>query len=164
MFRALADHGDKLGPVIEGFRRARSQQWMHMRHDRVEGAHEQGWEFRQIVGVAAFPDMFEVVEAEADDLAGLCDRQRIGEGGERTSRRRRRAFCEIGKEGEIAGIAPQHGAEIARQSGIDGLKVDRLIALDEAKPRPALRCKSDDFHGSCPVVCATASCWVIWPD
>src|SRR6516162_8952893 len=26
MFRALADHGDKLGPVIEGFRRARSQQ------------------------------------------------------------------------------------------------------------------------------------------
>ena len=68
----------------------------------------------------------------------------------REARRRRRASCEIGEGREIAALAPQHGAEIARQRGIDDLKVDDLIALDE--PRPGVRCKSDDFHVSCPVV------------
>jgi hypothetical protein len=59
----------------------------------------------------------------------------------------RRASCKIAEGREIAALAPQHGAEIARQRGIDGLKVDDLIALHDAEPRPGVRCKSDDFHG-----------------
>jgi hypothetical protein len=118
-----------------------------MRHDRIEAPHEQGREFRQVVGVAAFLDVFEVIQAQADDLAGSRHRQRICQPRERAPRRDGRACGEIG---ERLQIAPEHGAEIARQLGIDGLEVDDLIALDNAEPRPGLRCKPDNFHGPCP--------------
>ena len=45
----------------------------------------------------AFLDVVEIIQAEADDLAGMRDRQRKFQAGERTARRGRRLLGEIGE-------------------------------------------------------------------
>ena len=71
MLGALADDRDHLGFVIELDRFARADDRLQMRHHRRQHAEEDRRKFRNIVALRAFLDVVEIIEAEADDLAGL---------------------------------------------------------------------------------------------
>ncbi len=91
--------------------------------------------FGNVAALRAFLDVFEIIQAEADDLARLADRQRIFESGKRLARGSRRA---LGNGGELFGVAVVFGepfAEIARNFAVHGLQIDDLIALDNTEMR-----------------------------
>jgi hypothetical protein len=88
----------------------------------------------------------EIIEAEADDLAGARHRQSVCDAGERPARGRWRALGEIGERGEIAIVGCENVGEVAGQPVVHGLQVDDLVGLYDAEARTALRFKSDDFH------------------
>src|SRR5215471_20447831 len=90
--------------------------------------------------------MLEVVEAEADNLAGSRHRQRVFEFHERPLGRRRRAPCNVGEWLEIAATLPEHRGEIIRHRRIDRLEIDDLIALEDAEPQALIRSEADNFH------------------
>src|SRR5260370_20317037 len=122
---------------------------MLMRHHGIEAARKERGEFRQIVGVAPFLDVLQIVEAETDDLAGARYRQRICEAGERPYGGGRRAPGNLADRPEVAVVLPQHRSEIIRHRGVDRLQVDDPIALDDAEPQALLRSETDNFHKLC---------------
>ena len=73
-------------------------------------AHEDGWEFRNVVAVRTFLDVLKIVETKADDLARVGDRQRVFQTLERLARRRRRALGDIRERLEVAVVLRQHSA------------------------------------------------------
>ena len=94
--------------------------------------------------------MVEIIEAEADDLAGARDRQRVFEPFERTARLRLGDLDEIGERCERALGPAQHFAQVAGEHAVHRLQVDDGIALDHAQLEPAIRFEADDFHEPCP--------------
>src|SRR5215831_4095521 len=70
MLGALADHKNQLGLIVERLGHLRADDRLAMGNERGCPAHEDGRKFRNVVALGAFLDMFEVIEAEADDLAG----------------------------------------------------------------------------------------------
>jgi hypothetical protein len=129
---ALADDEDELGLVVERLGDLRPNDRLPVRHQRSIDAHEDGREFRDIVALRAFLDVLEIIEAEADDLAGARDRQAVFEPLERTARACRCALGSILQRGEVAVAAAEHLAEIARDGVVDRLQIDHLIAFDHA--------------------------------
>src|SRR5260370_38488806 len=122
---------------------------MLMRHHVNEAARKQRREFRQIVGVAPFLDVLQIVEAETDDLAGARYRQRICEAGERPLGRRGRAPGNLADRPEVAVVLAEHRGEIIRHRGAYRLQVDDPIALDAAEPQALLPSETDNFHKMC---------------
>src|SRR5215470_15742712 len=122
---------------------------MLMRRHGIEAARKQRREFRQIVGVAAFLDVLQIVEAETDDLSGPRYRQRIYEAGERPHCRRRRALGNLADRAEVAVVLSQHRSEIIRHRWVNRLQVDDPIALDDAEPQALRRSETDNFHRMC---------------
>ena len=94
--------------------------------------------------------MIEIIEAEADDLAGPRHRQREFQSGERTARGGRRLLGEIGERFEVAIVPAQGFAEIGRHAGVHRLQIDDRVALDHAEPHAIIRFKTDDLHESLP--------------
>ncbi len=90
--------------------------------------------------------MVEIIEAEADDLAGPRNRQAIFQSGERAAGGRRRFAGEITERGQIAAGAAQDLAEVGRQRGIRRLQIDDGVALDHAEPQAVLCFKTDNLH------------------
>ena len=97
MLGALADDDDHLAFIVELDRLLRPHQRLHMRRQRRQHAEEDRLEFRDVVALRAFLDVVEIIEAEADDLAGVRHRQREFQSGERAARRGRRFLGEIGE-------------------------------------------------------------------
>ena len=146
MLGALAHDRDHFGFVIELGRYARADDRLQMRHHRRQHAEEDRREFRNIVALRPFLDVVEIIEAEADDLAGLCDRETEFQSGERTAGGGRRLFGEIGQGFEVAVARPQGFAEIAGRGGVHRLQIDDGVALDHAEPQAVIRFKTDNLH------------------
>ncbi len=72
MLGALADDDDQFAFVVELDRFLRPQQRRAVRRQRRQHAEEDRLEFRDVVLLRAFLDVVEVIEAEADDLAGTA--------------------------------------------------------------------------------------------
>ena len=104
--------------------------------------------FGMLSRLEAFLDMLEIVQPEADDLAGIAHRQRVFDAVERQARRGRRALGEIAERASDRHCsAAATCAEIGRGTfGIDRLQVDDLIALDDTQVPPVLRFETNDFH------------------
>ncbi len=94
--------------------------------------------------------MIEIVEAEADDLAGPRHRQRVFEPRQRTAGIGLGDLGEIGERGEVALGPAQHFAEVARQHAVHRLQIDHAVALDQAQPQSAVRFEPDDLHLALP--------------
>ena len=108
---------------------------------------------RQIVALWTFLDVFEIIQAEADDLAWPRHRQPIRQARERLVRTRRRALGKLGKRLHIGIAGREPRAEIGRSLAIDRQQIDRLITLDDAEPSSALTLERNDFHGpSLPLI------------
>ncbi len=146
MFGALADDEDHLRFVIERLGDLRTDDRLAMRNQRRRSAHEDGREFRQIVALRSFLDVFEIIQAEANDLSGPTDRQPIGQARQRFARARRRPLGKLHQRLHVAIILRKPFAKIGRGVGIGRLQIDRLVALHNAKPRPALSLERNDFH------------------
>jgi hypothetical protein len=146
MLGALADDDDQFAFVVELDRLLRPQQRRAVRHQRGQHAEKDRLEFRDVVLLRAFLDVVEVIEAQADDLAGLGHRQRELQTGERNAR----GGIRLGDGGlELAHVTiggAQVIAEIAGDAGIHGLDVDDIIALDHAQPHFVVCFETDDFH------------------
>jgi hypothetical protein len=110
--------------------------------------HEDGGKFRDVVALRAFLDVLEIVEAEADHLAGRRHRQGVFQALERSARGPRRALRRILERRQVAVVASEHLAEIARDALVDRLQINHLVALDHAETQSAIGFKSDNFHGS----------------
>ena len=95
MLGALADDQDHLGFVVERLGHLRADDRLAVRHHRGQAAHEDGRKFRNVVALRAFLDVFEIIQAEADDFSGPADGQRIGQAGERLACARRRALGDV---------------------------------------------------------------------
>ena len=147
---ALADDRDEFGLVVEGLRDLGTDQRLQVRHQGVEAAHEQRREFRHVVGVGAFLDVVEIVEAEADDLARPGHRQCVFQARERSPGGGRRALGDVAQRREIAVAARQHDGEIIGNGRIDRLEIDDLFALDDAEPQPRIRCEARRFSWERP--------------
>ena len=78
---------------------------------------------------------------------GRADRQPVGEARQRFARGRRGALGKFGQRLQVAVVLRQPFAEIGRSVAVDRSQIDRLIALDNAKPRSALPLERNDFHG-----------------
>ena len=143
---ALADDHDHLGFVVELDRLHRPHQRLQMRRQRRQHAEKDRLEFRNVVLLRPFLDVVEIIEAEADDLAGPRDGKSEFQSGERAAGCGRRALGEIGERFEIAIAAAQEFAEIGRHRGVHRLQIDDGIALDHAEPQAVIRFKTDDFH------------------
>ena len=150
MLGAPADDRDHFGFVVELDRYARADDRLQMRHHRGQHAEEDRREFRNIVALRAFLDVVEIIEAEADDLAGPRDREAEFQSGQRAAGGGRRAFGEVGKRLQIAVVAAQDFAEVGGRSGIRRLQIDDGVALDHAEPQAVIRFKTDNFHEFLP--------------
>ena len=91
--------------------------------------------------------MFEIIEAEADDLARRRYRQTVGQALERTACARGRALGRVLERRQVAVVTAQAFAQIAGYGLVDRLQIDHLIALDHAEVRRAIGFETDDFHG-----------------
>src|SRR5262249_3515376 len=105
--RPLADDEDELGFVVERLGRLRPDDRLTVRHERGTAAHEDGREFRNVVALRAFLDVFEIVEAEADDLARRRHRQTVGQALERAACARGRALGRVLERRQVAVVAAQ---------------------------------------------------------
>src|SRR5664279_3541515 len=85
MLGRLTHDRDHFGLVIELRRYARADDRLQMRHHRRQHAEEDRRELRNIVAARALLDVVEIIEAEADDLAGPCDREAVFQSGARTA-------------------------------------------------------------------------------
>src|SRR5258708_13257708 len=91
-----------------------AQDGLPVRDERAAAAHEDGWEFRNVVALGTFLDVFEVIEPEADHFARPRYWQAVSEPFERAASGRRRTFCRLLERREIAVIAPQTFAQVRR--------------------------------------------------
>src|SRR5215813_7506589 len=146
VLRPLADDEDELGFVVERFGRLRPDDRLAVRHERGAAAHEDGREFRNVVALRAFLDVFEIVEAEADDLARRRHRQTVGQALERAACARGRALGRVFERRQVAVVAAQAFAQIAGYGLVYRLQIYHLIALDHAEVRRAIGFETDDFH------------------
>ena len=118
-----------------------------MRDHRGRASHEYGREFRNVVAVRAFLDVIEIVQAHANDLAGIGNRLRVLDALERNARRSRRTLGDIRQRLEIAVTLRKHLAEIGRQLKVaTAWQVDDLISFDNAEMRRAIQLESDNLH------------------
>ena len=92
--------------------------------------------------------MVEVVEAEANDLSRMRDRQRVFQSIEGTARGCRRFLRKGADRREVAVAPAQDFGEIARDIRIYGLQIDDTVTIDHAQPHAVIRFKSNDFHES----------------
>ena len=90
--------------------------------------------------------MVEVVEAKANDLARMRDRQRVFQSIERAARGCRRVLRKGADRREVTVAPAQDLGEIARHICIHGLQIDDIVAIDHAEPHAVVRFKSDDLH------------------
>src|SRR5262249_47916343 len=148
----LTDHEDELGLVIERLRHLRANDRLPVWHQRACAAHEDGRKFRNVVALGAFFDVLEIIEPEADDLAGRRHRQAEFQFLERAPRARSRAPGGSLERGEVAVVAAQDGAQIGGDRGPDRLQIDHLLALDDAEVQSAIPLETDDLHGCSRVV------------
>src|SRR5579883_1287095 len=123
---------------------------MLVRRHGIEAARKQRREFRQVFGVAAFLDVLEIVEAEADDLAWPRHGQRVSDPRKRPPGRRRRAGRDSGERLEIAVVLAERCSEIIRRRRVDRLQINDLIPLDYSEPQSLVRGEGDDFHDKKP--------------
>ena len=142
----FADDEDELGFVVERLRRFWAQDRLPVRNERTTPAHEDRREFRNVVALGAFLDMFEVVETEADHLARRRHRQTEGQAFQRTPRSRGSALCRVLERRQVALVAAQAFAEIAGNGAVNRLQVDHLVALDHAETQCAIGRETDDLH------------------
>ena len=150
MLGALADDQDHFGFVVERLGHLGAHDRRPVRHQRSAAAHEDGRELRNIVALRALFDVFEIIQAEADDFSGPAHGQPVGQTGERLAGARWRALGEFAERLHIPVALGEPVAEIGRRVAIGGLQVDHLIALDNAKPRPALPFERNNFHDFAP--------------
>src|SRR5215467_7980475 len=150
VLRPLADDKDELGLVVERLGGLRPDDRLAVRHEGGTAAHEDGREFGNIVALRAFLDVFEIVEAEAEDFARRCHRQTVGQTLERAARTRGRTLGRVLERRQVAVVAAQTFAQIAGYGLVDRLQIDHLIALDHAEMQRAISFETDDFHGSLP--------------
>ena len=90
--------------------------------------------------------MVEIIEAEADDLAGPRDRKSEFQPGERPAGGGWRPFGEVGKRLQVAVAAAQDFAEVGGHGGIHRLQIDNGVAVDHAEPQAIIRFETDNFH------------------
>src|SRR6185503_10580433 len=102
MLGPLADDRDHLGFVVELDRFLRPHDWLPMRHHRSQHAEKNRRKFRDVVALRAFLHMVEVVEAEANDLSRIRDRQRVFQSIEGTARGCRRFLRKGADRREVA--------------------------------------------------------------
>ena len=146
MLGALADDQDQLGFVIERLGHLRADDRLAVRHQRGEPAHEDRREFRNIVALRAFLDVFEIIQPEANDLSRPADRQGVGdpESGFRA------APARAWRCRRVTLVSPLFFASHSPRSlgilAVRGLQVDDLIALDNAEMRASLPFERNDFH------------------
>src|SRR5665213_2304228 len=117
-----------------------------MRRERSLHAEKNRLEFRDVVLLRTFLDVVEIIQTEANDLAGPRHRQAEFQSGEWVARRGRRFLRQVAQRFEIAVSLAQRLAEIGRHIGIHRLQIDHGIALDHAKPQAVTRFKTDKFH------------------
>ena len=129
MLCASSDYQNELTLIVERFRGARAFDRFLMRDQGGAAAHKDGRKFRNIVAIRSFLDVLEIVQTEADNLAGAR-----GQAAQWPARRR--PSGEIGQRGKIA-IA---------ESPVDGVEVDHLIALNDAEMWPVSGFEADNFH------------------
>ncbi len=92
--------------------------------------------------------MVEVVEAKADDLARMRDRQRVFQSIEGAARGCRRFLRKSADRREVAVAPAQDLGEIGRHIRIHGLQIDDIVAIDHTETHAVVRFKSDDLHKS----------------
>src|SRR5689334_8641176 len=146
VLRALADDEHQLRLVVELLRGLRPDYRLFVRHHRGEAAEEDGGKFRDVVALRAFLDVVEIIEPETDDLAGMRDWQAIAQACERALGRGGRALREVLDRGQIALGRREQRAELVRQLGVHGLKVDDPVVLDHTEPEPRLCLETYDLH------------------
>src|SRR5262249_21824876 len=158
---SFADDEDELGFVVERLRRLRAQDRLPVRNERTTPAHEDRWEFRNVVALGAFLDVFEIVETEADHLSRRRHRQTEGQPFERAARGRGSTLRRVLEGRQIALVAAQAFAKITGNGAVHRLQVDHLVALDHAEAQCAIGFETDDFHDYslawCRRLVATAS-------
>src|ERR1039458_3103643 len=106
MLGRLTHDRDHFGLVIELRRYARADDRLQMRHHRRQHAEENRGELRNIVAARALLDVVEIIEPEADNLAGLCYREAEFQSGEQTAGGGRRPAGEMGPGLELAASRP----------------------------------------------------------
>ncbi len=142
---ALADDHHHFAFIVELDRLLRPDQRLLMRRQRGRHAEEDRLEFRDVVLVRTFLDVVEIVEAEADDLAGIGDRQREFQSGQRNARGCRRLLHGLGKRLHVA-IGAQERSEFTRQLGVGRLNVDDAVTIDNAHAHAVIGLEIDDLH------------------
>src|SRR5262245_30422066 len=146
MFRGPADDQHQLGLVVERFGGAWPDDRALVRHHRGQAAHEDRREFRDVVALRAFLDVLEIVEPEADDLAGPAHRQRICETRERAMRRGGRALGKVLDGRQVALGRGEQRAEVGRDLGVSRLQIEHLVARHDAEVQTRRGLKTHDFH------------------
>ena len=91
----LADDENELSLVIERLRCLGPQDGLPVRDERAAPAHEDGGEFRNVVALGAFLDVFEIIEPEADHFPRCSHRQAIREPFEGAASGRRGTFRRV---------------------------------------------------------------------
>ena len=134
----------------------RPHQRLQMRRQRRQHAEEDRLEFRNVVALRAFLDVVEIIEAEADDLAGPRDRQRVFQAGERAARGGRRLLGEIGERLEVAVAPAQHFAEIGRQLASTACRSMTLSPSTTPSRKPIVRFETRRSSWS---PCPACHCW-----
>lgn len=90
--------------------------------------------------------MIKVVEAKANDLARMRDRQRVFQSIERTVRGCRRVLRKGADRREVTVAPAQNLGEIGRYICIHGLQIDDIVAINHTEAHAVVRFKSDDLH------------------
>ena len=114
MLCASCNHQNELTLIVERFRGARAFDRFLMRDQGGAAAHKDGRKFRNIVAIRSFLDVLEIVQTEADNLAGARNRKRVGQSVQGPARRRRRPSGEIGQRRKIDIAVAQRGTQIVR--------------------------------------------------
>ncbi len=91
--------------------------------------------------------MVDVIEAEANDLAGILDRQPEAHAGERPSGIGTGAARSLAGRGEGGVARPDHAEQVARQVGRGARQIDHGLALQDAEPCLAAIVERHQPHG-----------------
>ena len=102
--------------------------------------------FGMLVALRALLDVLEIVQAEADDLAGWATgKPNLSPLSGRGVGHRRAALRRILERGEVAIVAAEHLAEVARNIVVDGLQVDHPSPSTTPRCRPPSASKPTIF-------------------
>src|SRR3569623_3465903 len=117
-----------------------------MTGQRRRHAEEDRLKFRNVVALRPLFHMVEIVEAAADFLAGLGDRQREFQARERPPRRSRRLLREFAERLQVAVARTQIFTEVAWDRGVDCLQIDNIVTIEHTEPRAAARLVTDNLQ------------------